>query len=205
MVKNILNIIFGIALIVKASSCCEERDDLPVHKLSSSDLQWTTPYQVGQVFRFRNDQGSERAYSVDSVTLENYDDGIGGEHFQCATYKYDVWRAWMHKLGDTLHRRSIFEIAIPDSIEDSYMELDWDFQVSIPIYEFETNPSLIQGTNSKIIDQLEVSGKSYVNVLYFETWRSIDSTSTQIQTMFYSKEHGVIRFDLMNGEKWQRQ
>ncbi len=183
--------------------------------LSEEDKKSLSQLMVGDSLAFENGDGKYKVfYVVDRSFQKNYDTG-GGKmlRLKCSDYdtdngqilysslKMSVVRDIFLSLG--IIRGSTGNLYVYLSIQDSPYALEFRFYDPTP----DNAPSYIKVPMSIEIGSLEVNGKNYSEVQYYErdtTGFMLKSHERAIHKIFYSKNAGLIKYQYTDKEVWSR-
>jgi hypothetical protein len=191
----------------------DEEQEQPHYQLTQADQTWTTPYRVGEEWRFRNAQGYVRRYQVKGLSDRTLP-GMLADTYSVKYYQQEIG-ARLERVDSAYVQRpnkeqfsATFTIsaAVADEAQASPLraQLNWgSTQVSLPVAEASKQQPLPAGVQQ--LKQLTLGGHTYQNVLEFKNLQTqAGQQAGAVKQVYYTQEKGVVRFVDASGAVWDR-
>ena len=202
--KKIITLLFISVAIISCSLDLE--DDTPFYKFSNSDYEFipTVYEEVGKVFEFENQLGSETIHlSVLDYHIEEASGG-GISFTQSYTENYKYQRLWITIDLDNLSDGGCGENVISFSIFKNKDDSVWD-KITFPTSPNPCSGSLLWFKSPfEDFDVLAIDNRTFRKVKVINTENAFSFyDNSEIKKIYYDMKNGIIGFDDLDGKEWR--
>ncbi|KUG06983.1 hypothetical protein [Solirubrum puertoriconensis] len=184
----------------------------PTHyTLSQQEQAWTTPYRLGEEWRFVNQAGYERRYQVKGLSDKDQP-GMASKGARVQYYQQEVGTrlervdSAYYERADAARFAASFTLGAAAGQQPLEAALQWgNLQLPLPVAELENQQTLPAGV--RLLPSLTAGGRIFNNVLEYPTLQPAANQAAaawQVQRVYYTKEYGVVRFVEAGGTVWDR-
>ena len=208
--KKSLLVIFFLSLPLLFTQCKKINNCKGISpEFTEEDKRWVSTLKVNDSLIFETAIGKSDTFYVSSIIFDKMiskGDKLGLEGPPCADNDVPVASISYSTIKNPITNKDIFFSATFSRQKDGHIEDKFIIEFSPYTNTFSNIPKEVGGSLVvKDLGQLEVNGFTYKEVQYYEKDISNFSPNERIMhKMYYSKESGLVRFDLADGESWLR-
>jgi hypothetical protein len=194
---------FPLVLLVLCSlttafftACCVGRRDINT-PLTAEEIAFV-PYALESTFSLQDSAGNIQTFSVESYFTNEVIMGC----FECCGDYVGQRREFVFK--STVPERTLSLILTHESIaeeEGPYVYLYFAFEGPI-IGRIMAFGDDCERWETACQDSVTINGQAYFNVAEVRNVNS-NTTPTDLQTLWYNKARGILKYQLNNGEYWE--
>lgn len=183
-------VILGIGLIIIATGFQQCKNDPEKRFLQSETKEWFD-FKDGSQWRYML---SSDTSNIDTVTLKDYSNGFGTPdvfNTEFVYYKIKSQKSFSVNLG--------IEASLNDPMDRiTVINLEIDTPAYGPIFWYKRPDFLGYPLDTfNLYPNYNIADRNYADVLMYSPFKN-----KLYKTVYFAKNIGIVRKDLINGEKW---